>query len=83
MVKIFITLLSIITFFCGCIGPFKKQPEPNPVSKPIFIESPTISSAKCSPELIKLAGIDKKDEGSEIASIGVPAAILPNIGNST
>lgn len=43
MVKIFITLLSIITFFCGCIGPFKKQPEPKPVSKPIFIESPTIS----------------------------------------
>ena len=36
-------MCHLITFFCGCIGPFRKQPEPKPVSQPIVIESPTIS----------------------------------------
>ena len=43
MIRLLIALLSIVTFVCGCIGPFRKQPEPEPVSEPIDIESHTIS----------------------------------------
>ena len=43
MIRLLIALVSIVTFVCGCIGPFRKQPEPELVSKPIVIESPTIS----------------------------------------
>ena len=43
MIRLLIALLSILTFICGCIGTFKKQPEPEPVFEPIKIESPTIS----------------------------------------
>ena len=43
MIRLLIALLPTFTFFCGCIGPFRKQPEPAPVSAPIVIESPTIS----------------------------------------
>ncbi len=41
MIRLLIVLLPTFTFFCGCIGPFRKQPEPVP--EPIVIESPTIS----------------------------------------
>ena len=43
MIRLLIALVSIVTYVCGCIGPFRKQPEPELVSKPIVIESPTIS----------------------------------------
>ena len=43
MFRLLIALVSIVTFVCGCIGPFRKQPEPELVTKPIVIESPTIS----------------------------------------
>ena len=43
MIRLLIDLLFILIIFCGCIGPFRKQPEPEPVSESIVIESPTIS----------------------------------------
>ena len=43
MIRLLIALLSIIMSFNGCIGPFRKQPEPKPVLEPIVIESSTIS----------------------------------------
>ena len=43
MIRLLIELLFILIIFCGCIGPFRKQPEPEPVSESIVIESPTIS----------------------------------------
>ena len=43
MIRLLIVLLFILIIFCGCIGPFRKQPEPEPVSEPIVFESPTIS----------------------------------------
>ena len=43
MIRLLFVLLSKLIFFYGCIGPFRKQPEPEPVSESIVIESPTIS----------------------------------------
>ena len=43
MIKLIIAFLYILTFFCGCIGLIRKQPEPEPVSETIVNESPTIS----------------------------------------
>ena len=43
MIRLLIELLFILIIFCGCIGPFRKQPEPEPVSESIVIESSTIS----------------------------------------
>ena len=43
MIRLLITLLSIMMSFSGCIGPLKKQPEPEPVLMPVKTESPTIS----------------------------------------
>ena len=47
------------------------------------IESPTISSAKCSPLEIRASGTEKVADGSVRASIGVPAAMRPRSGKST
>ena len=43
MIRVFIPLLIIILLFNGCIGPFKKQPEPEPVREPVIIMAPTVS----------------------------------------
>ena len=43
MIKTPTVLLFVLTFFCACAGPFRKQPEPEPVSESIVIESSTVS----------------------------------------
>ena len=43
MIRLLIALLSIIMSFNGCIGPFRKQPEPETIFMPVKTESPTIS----------------------------------------
>ena len=43
MIRVFISLVTIILSFNRCIGPFKKQPEPDPVPEPVIIMAPTVS----------------------------------------
>ena len=39
------SILSLIIVFsiCGCIGPFKKKPIPEPVHEPVVVMAPTVS----------------------------------------
>ena len=43
MIRLLIALSSIIVSFNGCNGPFRKQPDPEPVFSPVKTESPTTS----------------------------------------
>ena len=43
MIKTLTVLLSVLTFFCACFGPFRQKQEPEPVSESLVIESPTVS----------------------------------------
>jgi len=43
MIRSSILSLIIIFSFSGCIGPFKKQPMPEPVPEPVVVLAPTVS----------------------------------------
>ena len=43
MIKYFLPVLMISLLSIGCFGPFKKQPEPDPIPEPTKIMAPTVS----------------------------------------
>ena len=43
MTRLSILFLIIVFLFSGCIGPFKKQPMPEPAYEPVVVMAPTVS----------------------------------------
>ena len=43
MTRSSILFLIIVFLFSGCIGPFKKQPMPEPAPEPVVVMAPTVS----------------------------------------
>ena len=43
MTRLSILSLIIAFLFSGCIGPFKKKPNPEPVPEPVVVMAPTVS----------------------------------------
>ena len=43
MTRSSILSLIIVFLFSGCIGPFKKQPMPEPAPEPVVVMAPTVS----------------------------------------
>ena len=42
MIRSSILSLIIVFLFSGCIGPFKKQPMPEPAPEPAVVMAPTV-----------------------------------------
>ena len=43
MIRQFLFVLVMSLLFNACIGPFKKQPQPEPIDEPVIIMAPTES----------------------------------------